>query len=177
MNLRFVPVDAQKGDIVKTKNLFENAFPEDERPPFEMMMAWNHDTFYGVYDGGEYVGLVDLIEHEDLLYVFFLAILPEKRNQGFGTAILAKIRDDYPLRRIFLLADEATPRYPDYPLRLRRLGFYARNGFKDIGISVNEFGVTYRLLCLREPVSKEEFVRVMASLIGEENTRKYYANV
>lgn len=175
--LRYVPIDEQGADLAKTEYLFTHAFPEEERPPFEMMLQWAHDTFFGVYEEDEYVGLVDLIVYQDLVYVFFLAIEPSHRNRGLGTRILSELKQRYPTQRLFLLSDEAGEQYEDDALRRRRLAFYERNGFHDSGLRICEFGVYYRLMQLREPVSKGDFRAVMQSLIGEENARRFYANI
>ena len=177
MLLDYVPIDQQGQDIQKTKVLFETAFPEEERPPFSMMLDWNHDTFYGVYRDGTFVALVDLICHQDLVYVFFLAIEEENRGQGIGSQILSDLKTKYSNRRLFLLAEETDPKYPDNETRKKRLGFYAKNGFFPTGDKVLEFGVVYELLTCGGKVTKAEFVATMASLIGEANARRFYAHV
>ena len=177
MSLTFVPIDEQGAEITKTEALFCSAFPEEERPPFEWMMRWKHDTFYAVYEENTFKGLVDLLLYGDLVYVFFLAISPEFQNQGIGSKVLAEILARYPKERVFLLADEAGEQYADNALRKRRLGFYGRNGFRDSGIKVVEFGVRYDMLIARGEVSKEEFRLVMQDLIGVEMAQKYYANI
>ena len=177
MLLDYVPIDQQGQDIQKTQALFESAFPEEERPPFSMMLDWNHDTFYGVYRDGLFVALVDLICHQDLVYVFFLAIEEENRGQGIGSQILSDLKKRYSNRRLFLLAEEVDSKYPDNENRKKRLGFYAKNGFFPTGDKVLEFGVMYELLTCGGKVTKAEFVATMASLIGEENARRFYARV
>jgi len=177
MTLRYVPLAQQGDDVRKTQTLFETAFPEDERPPFSMMLSWDHDTFYGVYLEDEYVALVDLILFKDMVYVFFLAIEERCRGQGIGSQILGDLKKEYPDRRIYLLAEELGSQYPDNPTRERRLRFYARNGFLPTGDTVLEFGVRYLLLCHGGRVTKSEFVETMASLIGEENAKRFYSHV
>ena len=177
MLLRYVPLDEQGEDVAKSQALFESAFPEDERPPFSMILDWDHSTFFGVYRQDEYVGLVDLIRYQDMVYVFFLAISESFRNQGIGSQILSDLKKKYRGRRLFLLAEETGPRYSDNVLRERRLGFYARNGFLPTGDTVLEFGVRYLLLCSNKRVSKNEFVATMASLIGDEYAKRIYAHV
>lgn len=175
MNLRFVPLDEQGEDIRKTKYLFEHAFLPAERPPFSLMLRLKRPSFYAVYDEGKYVGIAFLLKNGDLLYVFFLAICKRYRNKGYGSAVLGRIQDDYPSKRIFLLADEAAPSYPDFELRKRRLAFYARNGFVDSGLIITEFGVRYHLLALNNvSVSEKEFLQTMMEWTGKEAIKRYY---
>ena len=178
MRFDYVPLKELGKDLVLNKELFESSFPEEERPPFETVMRWNRDTFYGVYDGDTHIGLAYLIEFEDFAYLFFLAVEPAYRNQGIGTKILSDIKEKYPGKRIFLLADEPGEQYVDQALRLRRLGFYARNGFVDTELVITEFKVRYHLLSLNgAPVSKCDFLRVMESLIGEAMIKTYYGDI
>lgn len=174
---RYVPYDEQGKDQIKTQTLFETAFPEKERPPFSMMLSWNHDTFYGVYDNDSYVALADLIVYQDMIYVFFLAVMEECRGKGYGSQILADLKARFPNKRLFLLAEETGEQYSDNEIRKKRLEFYAKNGFVPTGDVVVEFDVAYLLLCTSGPVSKKEFVAVMTSLIGEENARRFYAHI
>lgn len=177
MQLRFVNVDDQGPDIQKTQYLFETAFPEEERPPFSMMMEWDHRDFYGIYREDGFVGLVSMVRLQDLLYVFFLAIDEGHRNEGIGSAVLAKILSENEGKRVFLLAEETDGHYPDMALRLRRQGFYHRNGFQNNGVKILEFGVMYDMLVHGGDVSRAEFVDVMRSLIGEENARRFYNKI
>ena len=178
MNLRFIPLDRQGEDISKSRYLFETAFPAEERPPFSAVLAMDHHLFFGVYDGEKYIGLTYLVEFEDILYVFFLAVSKRHRNKGYGTNILNEIKNRYPSRRLFLLADEVGERYPDNEIRKRRIGFYARNGFVDSGTIITEYGVRYHLLTFGgAKVSEADFYRVMGSLIGEKWMKKLYPDM
>ena len=175
--LRYVLVDDQGSDIVLTRSLFESAFPEDERPSFDLMMAWDHSGFYGVYRDEEFVGLVDVLEYKDIVYLFFLAVVEEKRNQGIGQEILSYIKTRYAGKRLFLLCDEVGEQYPDLEIRKRRMGFYEHNGFHYNGIRVREYGVIYQMMVYAGPISVEDFVSVMASLIGEDAAKEFYKDV
>ena len=139
------------------------------------MIRFDHHLFHGVYDDGKFIGIAFMLEHGDLLYLFFLAVSKRYRNKGYGTAILAHIKKQYASRRLFLLADEAAPTYEDFPLRKRRLGFYARNGFMDSGLIITEFGVRYHLLTLNKvPVSEKEFLETMMDWSGKEAIKRFY---
>lgn len=177
MDLAFKKMGLTSLGVDKVKRLFESAFPEDERPPFEMTIGWEGSDFYGIYDEEEFVGLADIVELGDLVYLFFLAVEDDKRNQGYGSEILSIIKAKYAGRRLFLLADEASPKYSDFELRKRRLSFYQRNGFKLVGKRAREFNVIYEILSIGGDVSPSDFVAVMTSLIGEELAKVYYRDV
>ncbi|MCR5821923.1 MAG: GNAT family N-acetyltransferase [Bacteroidales bacterium] len=70
------------------QDLFEEAFPEDERPPFSsikhrpanfhFMVATNDD---------EPIGILTYWEFDDMIYVEHFAIDSELRNQGLGKVV------------------------------------------------------------------------------------------
>lgn len=158
--------------------LYETAFPEDERPPYEMALSFRPSEFYGIYEGNDFVGLADIVPHDDLVYLFFLAIASDKRGKGYGSRILAELKERYRGKRIFLLAEELDEKYADLADRKRRFAFYRRNGFLPSGILIKEYGVVYEMLTLNgAKVSKQEFLSIMALLIGEEKIPLYYEDI
>ena len=178
MNLRYVSHKELGKDISKLQNLFESAFPPEERPPFSLMTQWENHKFLGIYKEDRFVGLVDFIVYQDLVYVFFFAIEPPFRNQGIGAEVLKDATKKYEGKRIFLLMDEVEESYADYELRKRRLGFYSRNGFHYSGYKVQELGVTYQLMVYGSvDVTPKEFRSVMESLIGKEMADRYYGHL
>lgn len=156
---------------------FENSFPEEERPPYEMALSWENNRFHGVYHNDEFVALADVVEYEDLVYLFFLAVKEECRGRGIGTQILTDLKERYSGKRLFLLAEEAEPKYADYAQRIRRLGFYHRNGFDPSGVKILEFGVMYDLLTLGALVSQRDFLSLTIHLIGEEMAHRFYGHL
>lgn len=176
MNLTFRLLHLGSPDLEATRHLFETAFPEEERPPFEVTVGFERGLFYEVLDDGCHIGLVVLVPYEDILYVFFLAVEPEYRGQGYGSAILDKVISLYSEKRIFLLAEEPGSQYADNEMRLKRLSFYAKNGFELTPIRITEYEVTYALLTHGKDVSAQEFLATMEYLLGPEVYRDYYEN-
>lgn len=177
MGLVYRILATTSADLDKVKYTFESSFPEEERPPFEMALSWEHSSFYAVYNEEGYAGLVDIVEYLDLVYIFFLAVEEKHRHLGIGGTILSDLKEKYVGKRIFLLAEELDPKYDNYEERLTRLRFYEKNGFQRSGVFILEFGVRYEMLIGSSKVSKEEFVATMTYLIGEELAKIYYANV
>ena len=161
-------------NLEPTKTLFVTAFPEEERPPFEVAVAWEKTLFYEISEDNEFLGLVVLLPFRDMLYIFFLAVEASKRGQGIGGNVLKEVCSWYPDKRAYLLVDEPTEDYPDYELRKRRVGFYKRNGFHLQEDKVVEYEVTYQMMNRGARVEPSEFFDAMKDLIGEELFHKYY---
>lgn len=172
--LTYRHIEDPSQDEGKNRHLFETAFPPEERPSFEVLLGFEKARFYEVTHQGTFVGIVVNVEYRDLLYLFFLAVDPSQRRKGYGHQIVMDVKSFYPNRRIFLLADDPAPEYPDYQTRLDRIAFYQGCGLRLTETKIVELGVEYRMLIDQSPVSKEEFLDLMRDLIGEELFRRYY---
>lgn len=153
------------------KHLYRTAFPKEERAPLFFLFhktKQKNNSFYAVVDNGEFVGLVYTIENERMVYVFFFAIEEAKRGKGYGTKVLSLIKEMYQERAVTLeIEDTADQNADNYEQRINRLGFYQRNGFKQLQIRVNEAGVVFELLSTEEGITREEFLNLMKNFLGE----------
>lgn len=128
--------------------LFESAFPSDERPPadiyFSSFIGQNNKVLLGFYEKKEFIGFSSLIIHKDICYIFFLAISPLKRNQGWGGKILSYIKKKYKKYNVLLCYEEVDQKYGNYEERVNREHFYLNNGFKINPLKTYEFGVIFQ---------------------------------
>lgn len=162
-------VDARK-HRKEVKKLYIAAFPKEERAPFSLLMSRvnnGRDSFYAVEDNGQFVGLVYTIRKEKLVYVFFLAVVEEKRGMGYGSRILRCIRKLNPGCVISLMIEDTADTSADnYEQRINRLGFYQSNGFKQLDVRINEAGVAYELLGTEDSVTQADFLALMKDYTG-----------
>ncbi len=70
------------------QKLFEEAFPEQERPPFSSLRQRDAGKFHFLVaeNGDQPVGILSYWNFQDLIYIEHFAIAPELRNQGIGKA-------------------------------------------------------------------------------------------
>ncbi len=157
-----------KKDITK---LYLDAFPENERPPvhyFYNSLRKENNKLYAFYENSEFVGFTYLSHYKDIVYIFFLAVSPNKRNQGYGSKILQFIKDENKDKVILLCYEEVDDKYEDNLLRIKRKEFYARNGFQYNGIKTNEFGVIFETAFIGpHPVSYEDYVEIFVIGFGK----------
>ena len=153
------------------KKLYREAFPADERAPFFMLLKRTEreeNSFYAITDENGFSGLVYTMKSEKVIYIFFLAVLSQKRGKGYGTEILSKIRNMNPDRAVILMIeDTGITDAPNYEERIDRLGFYKKNGFYQLGIKINEAGVNYELLGTNRNVVLEDFLSIMKKFLGK----------
>lgn len=113
------------------------SFPACECKPLEAIRALAAEGCYellGLYDGAALLGYATLWstpEWPDYVLLDYLGVTAARRNGGLGGAILKMLAAREAGRRTVLVEAEAERSggpEEERPLRLRRLGFYARNG-------------------------------------------------
>lgn len=152
----------------RLKALYREAFPAQEQAPL-LILRYKARTracdMLGAYDGDEFVGLLISVIHEELVYVFFLAVEADQRGAGRGTAILAEAAARYAGKTLMLCIEDPDEPCDNLPLRLRRKAFYQRNGYREAGFKVRENGVMYEMLST-QPVTYADYRRLMTAFLG-----------
>lgn len=175
MKLNYILVNKNYKDYSKLKHLFEHAFPIEERPSFNMMMEFKNHEMYAIEENDTFIGLVDLVRYENLMYIFFLALKKTYRHKGYGTKILSDNKDKYgKTYRVYLMAEDPYIECNNKEERNNRLKFYMKNGFKTNKETVIEFGVQYLILYQGERVTKEDFLNTMKYFLGEKRYHSFY---
>ena len=107
------------------QQLFEEAFPEQERPPFSILRHRDAGKFHFLVaeNGDEPVGILTYWTFDDLVYVEHFAIDEELRNQGLGKAVFLNFLSQQQEQVVL----EIEP--PDTEEADHRLEFYASMGF------------------------------------------------
>ena len=167
MKLDYIIADYHYRYINKVKYLFEHAFPIEERPPFSWFIKMDKNQFYAVEDDGVFIGLVSLVEYQDLLYILFLAVKKTFRGKRYGSTILSDVLNKYQGKRVFLMAED--PSIPNYNQEERdsRIRFYKHNGLFVTNVTIVEYEVQYKVLTNGPEVTKNEFLDLMQYLVGD----------
>ena len=155
MELKFVDIDDYRKQV---KHLFVTAFPREERPPMWMLTRrcrQGKARFRAVVIGDDRVKTL-----------MFLAIDESARDGGYGSAILKKVRTEYPNQKLFLNIEPLDENAPNYDQRCRRKAFYERNGLSCLDYQVREAGVTYEMMTYGEYVTRDEYEEVMRVMYG-----------
>ncbi len=162
------------------KKLYVQAFPKEERVPLVTLLRKARagaGEFSAVCDGDGFVGITYNIFFQDMVYLFYLAVVPEKRNGGYGGQILEELKARCPGKRILISVEELDPRAEDLELRKRRKAFYEHHGFRDAAIKFREFDVTYEMLSYGGGFKAEEYAALMTDFRGKRLFRKYFQRV
>lgn len=150
--------------------LYFEAFPPEERAPWFFLAnkarSANVDN-WGIYADGRFAGLMYVVNHADLSYVFYFAVKKDFRGMGLGTRALKLARKHYAGRRFFLAIERLDPAADNYDERVKRRDFYLRGGLLPMGMNVQEGSVVYELFGCGGKVAAEEYSALIADYLGK----------
>lgn len=160
----------KKCDIPKTKRLYEDAFPDNEKAPFPLLLAKQYLAdvdFLSIYAGKQWAGFFYLVNYQNLSYIFYFAVRPEFRGKGIGSQALQRLQKFYQGRKLFLAIEQLDEHVPNYEERVSRKHFYLKNGFPELHRRVQEGTVIYELLGIGGDVLPEEYQKLITTFTGK----------
>ena len=151
------------------KTIYLSSFPREERAPLWFLFyKAKRDTihFLAVVEEEKCIGLMYLVQVQDVMTLMYLALHDKVHGKGYGSALLKEVQTRFPDKKIFLNIEVVDKEAINYTQRYKRKAFYLRNQFKELDYQVCEFGVTYEMLSYGGYVSKDEYHKVMKALFG-----------
>ena len=159
--LETVVVKPDSPEAAYAKALYEEAFPEIERCPFESLLdccGRGKADFFVYRDAGENVGFCVVLLPGHYAYGLFAAIDSDKWNRGYGSQLVREVIRSYPDRAVVLDIEPVDETADNYEVRRRRLRFFEKNGFHDTGYEMRDESGPYRILSNAEGFDLEGFV-------------------
>lgn len=156
-------------EMPRLRRLYRTAFPRCERKPFAMirrMCKAGRAEVLSIREAGSFCGLVIAVQHRDLVLIDYLAIAPNRRGGGLGSAALRLIAQRYAGRRVFLEIERPDPTAQNNAERQRRKRFYLQNGLCEDGVTVRLFGVEMELLCFTQTITFAEYFDLYRNMVG-----------
>lgn len=174
--MRTEKITAENADNAEVRELYESAFPKEERIPYDeltRLLGVMPIDFVTYHDGDRFVGLTIVLNRADFNWGWYFAVKEELRGRGYGQQILTALMDKYAGRR--LVIDIESPEQADcdnIEQRRRRHAFYKRNGFRDTPTAKHFEGIDYTILLAGEGTfTQEDYDNILNDL------RKYWKNV
>ncbi len=168
MQLKYVNRQVRK----EIQAIYEASFPENERVSFSHLLKQarhRNAYFYYALHHHKKVGLIYLIEYQDIVFIFYLAIKEEYRGRGLGSQILKTVLNHYPYHRIILNIEAG-----DDEEQVKRRAFYLKNGFELADYQTIENKVIYQMLYFQGYVSKKEYFEMVIDYFGQDVFNQYY---
>lgn len=156
-------------DLDKLEPLYLAAFPSDERAPYKMLKKKADKgtaEFLAAKEGDEIIGMVYMVCNDALAYIFYLAIMEDKRGKGYGSAVLSLMKQRYAGKKLFLARERLDEPCDNLEQRTSRRNFYLANGFTDQSFHIKEGKVTYDIMYVGEPVTAKEYDALITPWAG-----------
>lgn len=170
----------EQGERFYTAHL-KRDFPASELKPWQMMEEAFSKRRYDLlvaYEGDRMVGYAwQFCPPEGAILIDYLAIVPELRGKGYGSALLEALRQYYGASgRKLLLESEYPGEAPDEQEAKRRLAFYFRAGLIDTGVQTRLFGVRFCILSF-EPLDnpRKAIWEIYHAMLDEDRFSKFFA--
>ena len=114
-------------------------------------------SVFAFYEMNSFCGFACILQHLDICYILYLAIVPALRGKGIGSKILAKLHSYYPKKILVLDIEKEDPRSENNDERIKRKKFYLKNGYQETHIINNWRGINFEALSINEIISKKKY--------------------
>lgn len=178
MKLTETPVTLFHPSRKQAQTLCRTAFPPEEQMPFGLLFlkALRKNThFTAYYDENVFAGISYCIDLEDVVYVLYLAVNDQVRSKGYGSAILASIKERFGNKTLMLEIETLSqPEADNFEQRQSRLAFYERNGFEQTHLRENDNGVIYDILKCGRNITVQDMEAAHRNLSSGFHIPKFY---
>lgn len=161
--------DGNKVDRKRLKQLYHESFPQEERVPFWVLSnktKREENDWQLLFDNDEFLGLMYTACYEDIVFVWYFALLPDKQGGGYGSEILQTLHKKYVGKRMILNIEIDDPQSNNYEQRRRRKQFYLRNGYVECGFRTKEAGVVFEMLSYGGLICYDEYQALLTRYFG-----------
>ena len=97
----------------------------------------------------------------------YFAIEEEMQGKGYGSTAIQTLLQQYQGKKLIIEIESTKDQAENSSERMRRKDFYHRNGFTDLGFSVDLFGVKMEMMSNQTGISFEEYLEVYVKAFGE----------
>ena len=145
----------------------KTAFPKNERIPLSVLnlLARRKCTdFTAYYDDGVFCGISYTVCSDSTVFILYLAVNKNLRSLGYGSEILGDIKEKNEGKTLVLNVEPLDENADNYASRIRRLEFYAKNGFSDTGWYLDDFSGEYNILSAHGSFSPKDYKSAVRKL-------------
>lgn len=168
---------ADKMRLNKIEQLYLQAFPAEERKPFQLMVEKQIEgtmELLSIEDKNGFLGLAIFAFDKDIALLDYFAISPEFRGQGIGSRAIRSLQKIYDGKRFILEIETTKLQVPDLELRKKRKEFYLRNGLHTMDFDINLFGVEMEVLGNCPSLDFDEYLDVYKHACGPRFAQKIF---
>lgn len=163
------------------ENIYNNAFPDNEREPFALLTTLRNYNFYVALDNDKVCAFASVIQQTECLIIDYLAVDKEKRGEGVGAFMLNNLCSVSKNAKCIFIEIErlGIGDNKEKEIRERRFKFYRKNRFIDMNTNIIFDGVKMQLMYL--PLSEytpttQDYFRAFSQLESPKRKKIYLDN-
>lgn len=154
--MKVIEIDKDSKYLSEIETLYLKTFPEVERVEFSDLVdkKFPNGKFHGLFENKSLVGFAYTVETKELLYLLYLAVAQDKRNNKYGSKAISQLNELYN-NKAMGLSVEAIDSMDDN--QKRRINFYKRNGFDLTDYQYELLGQVYYPM-VKGDISQKQFM-------------------
>lgn len=144
--------------------LYQRAFPSTEKMSFKdltEMIEEKEMEGFAYYEKIDFCGFALVNLYREFAYLYYLAISPIKRDQGYGSKALALLKKQYPSKQIVMEIEEEDSSRDNAIQREKRIRFYKRNGFEPSGWYLHYNHDNFIVMTSCKPFKYQDFAEIV----------------
>lgn len=149
-DVRLIQLKPESPDIARVRALNAEAFPPEERIDVDYLLEGLEgleQEVLGIYADGRFAGFFAMTILGRCAYISYFAVCSALRSGGIGSAALKRLCGHYPDCQIVVDFEAPDARAGNNATRLRRRGFYLRNGFHPTGYFQYYMDTEFEIAC------------------------------
>lgn len=141
-------------DFEDISRLYLSSFPEKERQ--DLTFLNKKTSILGIFSD-ELIGFMSVVFDREIAHILYFSVCDERRGQGLGSESLRLFIQTFNPSRIMVNIEKPLPTKQNYPERIRRMGFYLKNGFVSSGIEYMWRGENFLVLSWPKSITKKRW--------------------
>ena len=159
----------QEKDYSYLQDLLVEAFPPNERPPFDGLLEKANQGFADflvIREENRNIGLAYLVPIEDVVYLFYFAVDSTCRGKGYGSAALKAILEKYKEYHVLFSIEDWEEEAENTEQRIKRHKFYLRCGLIDLPFKLKGNGMVFAVMSNSDSIGPEKCKAVIEGIMG-----------
>ena len=151
-------------------NSKKEAFPPNERPPFDGLIEKANQglaDFWVICEEDRNIGLAYLLTIEDVTYLFYFAVDSTCRGKGYGTTAMKAILEKYKDYKVLFSIEDWEEKAENTEQRIKRHKFYLRCGLIDLPFKLKGNGMVFAVMSNTDTIGPEKCRAVLEGIMGD----------
>ena len=159
----------RESDYAYVRDLFEEAFPPNERPPFQALLEKHEQgaaDFWVIREKDKNIGMAHLLTIGDVTYLFYFAVDSSCRGKGYGSKAMKAILEKYKGTHLLFSIEDWETEADNTAQRIKRHEFYLRCGLTDLPFKLRFREMVSALMSNSDTIGPEKCKAVLEGIAG-----------